>query len=187
MKILKIAGIGLVALFVLVTAVAYLLPTSVVVQRSVVVDAPPETIYSLIANLEEGWPEWSPWNDPKYQIRYSGPKEGVGATSHWQDNGDNQLTIVKADPKKGAEFDLVMMNESFRMKSSLLCEPRGGGKTEVTWSDDIDYSDHLYYRYFGLILDGALGEQMDQGLTKLKTKAETRAKAALTAEKPVVQ
>jgi hypothetical protein len=175
MKVLKIIGVVAVALFVLVTAVAYLLPTSVSVKRSVMVDAPPEAIYPLIANLEEGWPEWSPWNDPKYQITYSGPKEGVGASSHWQDNGDNQLTIVKADPKTGAEYDLVMMNESFRMKSSLLCQPRDG-KTEVTWSDDIDYSNALYSRYFALIIDGPLGQQMEQGLSNLKAKAEARAK-----------
>jgi hypothetical protein len=183
MKILKIVGVGLVVLFVLVTAVGYMLPTSVTVTRSIAVDASPEAIYPLIANLEEGWPQWSPWNDPKYQITYSGPKEGVGAKSHWQDNGDNQLTVVKADPKSGAEFDLVMMNESFRMKSSLLCEPRNG-KTEVTWTDDIDYSDKLYYRYFGLILDGALGAQMDEGLTNLKAKAEAHARD-VTAEQVV--
>jgi hypothetical protein len=186
MKILKIIGVGLVALFVLATAVGYLLPTSVTVTRSITVDAPPEAIYPLIANLEEGWPEWSPWNDPKYQITYSGPKEGVGAMSHWQDNGDNHLTIVKADPRTGAEYDLVMMNESFHMKSSLLCEPRGG-KTEVTWKDHVDYGEHLYYRYFGLIIDGPLGAEMDKGLANLKTKAEARAKDDLTAEKPVIQ
>jgi hypothetical protein len=78
---------------------------------------------------------------------------------------------VKADPKTGAEYDLVMMNESFRMKSSLLCQPRDG-KTEVTWTDDIDYGKHLYYRYFGLMVDGALGAEMEKGLAKLKTTAE---------------
>ena len=186
MKILTIIGAVLVALFVVITAVGYLLPASVAVTRSITVDAPPEAIYPLIANLEEGWPQWSPWNDPKYQIRYSGPKEGVGATSHWQDNGDNQLTITKADPRTGAEYDLVMMNESFRMKSSLLCEPRGGG-TQVVWKDDIDYSNHIYWRYFGLMVDGALGAQMDQGLANLKAKAEARAKNELTAEKPTIQ
>jgi hypothetical protein len=176
MKLVKIIGAALVALFVLLTAVGFLLPSHAAVQRSIVIDAAPETIYPLIANLEEGWAEWSPWHDPvKYQSRYTGPKEGVGATHTFEDNGKGQLTIVKADPKTGVEYDLLLMNESFRLKSSLLCAPRDG-KTEVTWSDDVDYGSNPYYRYFGLMIEGPLGEELEKGLSKLKVKAEERAK-----------
>ena len=185
-RFLKWGGIGLLGLFILVTAVGFLLPSRVEVTRSVTTSAPPETIYPLIANLEKGWPEWSPWEqerDADAQFEYSGPSEGVGATQVFQDNGEGRLTITKADPSTGIEYDLVLMNESFRLKGSLLCSPKDDGRTEVVFKDEIDYGANPYWRYFGLIIEGPLGDQLAEGLANLKTKAEARADAALTAQK----
>ncbi len=188
-KVLKVTGIVLVSLFVLVTAVGYLLPSHALVSRSITIEARPEAIYPLIANLEEGWTQWSPWTPEAYpdmQSRYTGPKEGVGATHQFESDGEGRLTLTKADPKTGIEYDLLLMDESFHLKGSLLCQARGE-KTEVTWTDDVDHGNNPFYRYFGLMIKEPLAAELDKGLAKLKTKAEARAKNEMTAETPVIQ
>ena len=177
LKILKIVLGGLAALVVVVTAVGFLLPREIRVEREVLIDAPPESIYPLIADLEEGWSQWSPWRASKLPgavYEYSGPKVGLGATQVFRsdDDGDGKLTIVKADPSRGVEYDLWLMNETFKLKGSLLCEPKGE-RTRLVWTDDIDYGNNPYYRYFGLIIEGPLGNQLQEGLTELKKTVET--------------
>jgi hypothetical protein len=181
-KALKIAGISLAGLFLLVTVVGLFLPTKIHVQRSIEMRADAKDVYPLIANLKDGWTQWSPFGveeDPGMQMKYSGAEEGVGATQSWDGPkmGDGRMTIVKADPARGAEYDLWVMHDSFRIDGALICEPAAGG-TKVTWTGDWEYGSNPYERYMGLLADGMLGDSFEKGLNKLKRKVEARAVAA---------
>jgi hypothetical protein len=173
MRKLKIILGGLAAAFVLVTAVGFLLPGTMHVERSVVIDAPPEEIYPLIANFEDGWSRWNPFTDGNMALTYEGPKEGVGARQVWvqEDGGDGAMTITNADPQRGVEFDLVMMQESFRLEGSLLCEPAEGG-TKLTWIDDMEVGSNPYSRYMALIIGASIGNHFEDGLDTIKDIAE---------------
>jgi hypothetical protein len=159
----------------------FLLPESVILERSVVVDADPEDIYPLIGDFERGWPQWSPWShreDPEMVLRYSGPDHGVGASQSWDSPlmGDGRMVITEADPGRGVVFDVMLMRDSFRLSSSLICEPADEG-TRVVWSDRIHYGNNPFRRYMQLLVSGPLGDQMDQGLSQLQRQAEARAVA----------
>jgi hypothetical protein len=93
--------IGVVVLIVLAVGVAYLLPRHVVVEREVVIDAPPEVVFDHVNSLQ-AFSEWSPWGDydPDMQVMYSGPETGVGNTMEWTSdhrnvgNGRQEITEV---------------------------------------------------------------------------------------------
>lgn len=171
-KKLKYVLGGTAALFVVVTAVGFVLPSQMEVVRSVVIDAPPEQIYPLINDFERGWSQWNPFTKPEMDIRYTGPNAGVGAQQHWVDgNDDGSMTITRSDPQRGVEFDLVMMQESFRLTGSLLCEPAGEG-TKLTWTDRMDMGNNPYRRYMALVLEPAIGSEFEVGLQSLKELAE---------------
>jgi carbon monoxide dehydrogenase subunit G len=177
-KFLKITAFVVAGLFVAVTAGGFLLPRKMRVSRSITVGAPPEAIYPLIANLKDGWAQWSPFGPAVYQnlkMEYSGPAEGVGAVQRWDspDSGDGYLRITRADPARGVEMELGMMQETYKATGSLLCEPATDG-TRVTWTDEFDYGNNPYRRYMSLIIGGALEQSFDQGLTALKKKVEER-------------
>ncbi|MEM8951205.1 MAG: SRPBCC family protein, partial [Pseudomonadota bacterium] len=78
--ILKYAG--LVVLVVL--AIAYILPGSVHVKRTTVIDAAPGEVFALV-NSFENFNRWSPWyeRDPDGDYRIEGPEQGVGARMTW--------------------------------------------------------------------------------------------------------
>jgi hypothetical protein len=174
MRKLKIIGGGLAAVFVIVTAVGFMLPSEMAVERSVVVDASPQEIYPLISDFERGWSQWNPFTEPGMEFTYEGPESGVGAQQYWvEGDNDGTMTITKADPERGVEFDLVMMQESFRLTGSLLCEQADAG-TKLTWTDKMDLGSNPYRRYLGLFFEPAIGEEFEKGLTDLKQVAESQ-------------
>src|SRR5688572_27579762 len=112
MKILKIAGVSLVALAVVLTAVGFLLPSRQRITRSVEVKAPVSAVFPLINNLKGGWTQWNPFvspDDKTYQISYSGPEEGVGASRAWdgETTGEGKMKILRADPTRGVDYEVV--------------------------------------------------------------------------------
>lgn len=177
-KVLKIAALSAAGLFVVVTAVGFLLPQKLRAERSVVVNAPPEAVYPFIANFKDGWSQWSPFTTPDMTFSYDGPEVGVGAEQRWNaaESGDGWLRIVKADPSRGVEMEMGMMQDSYKATASLLCEPTAQG-TEVTWTDDIDMGSNPYRRYLGLVLGPMIESEFDKGLAALKVKVEASAVA----------
>jgi hypothetical protein len=187
MKKLKIVLAVLAGLFVVITAVGFLLPSKMTVNRSVIVAAPPSAVYPLIANFKTGWSQWNPFDDdaPDMKYEFSGPDEGVGAAQAWdsKDTGDGKMTITRADPAYGVDVDLTLMQESFRLKGALLCEPAAGG-TKVTWTDEMELGGNPYRRYMGRFLESAIGSEFEKGLNTLREKAEAKVATATPAPAP---
>ena len=185
MKKLKIAGLSLVALLVVLTAVGFLLPSKQRITRTVEVKAPVSAVFPLINNLPKGWTQWNPFvvaGDPTYQVSYSGPEEGVGAAQAWdgKETGEGKLKILRADPTQGIDYEVVLMHGSYRLEGSFACEPKGQ-VTTLTWVCDMDYGNNPIDRYFGLAMDGLLGKDMQKGLDTIREKSEAAALAAASA------
>lgn len=175
MRLLRNLVLGLIGLAVVLAAAAYLLPRQVSVARSVSIAAPPEKVFPYVNSLQK-FTEWSPWaaKDPGMKVTHEGPAEGVGAKMTWaSDNADvgtgtqeitesvpgervvNRLEFGGMAPA-GAYFDL---------------EPEGEG-TLVTWTVEMDMGMNPVGRWFGLMMDGMVGKDFDQGLGNLKALAE---------------
>jgi hypothetical protein len=179
-RVLKGAGVSIAVLFVGVTLVGLFLPTTLHVERSIVVGARPEDIYPLIADFKTGWKDWSPFENESddMQMRYEGPEIGVGAQQSWTSAkmGDGHMMLTQADPQKGVSYDLSLMHDAYRLEGSLVCAPASDG-TRVTWVDDIAYGSNPYRRYMGVLIKKPLGDAFDKGLAALKRKAEARSAA----------
>ncbi|WII72595.1 SRPBCC family protein [Bdellovibrio sp. 22V] len=157
--------------------IGLLLPARWSVERSVYIQAPPTTIYPLVANFKEGWTQWSAFDyeDPAIKYAYSGPLEGKGASRSWVSAkmGNGSQTITKADPLSGVEFELLMEGNSFRMKGEIIFTPSGEG-TQVKWRDSGDVGANPVYRYLALFMDKFMGETFEKSLDSLKRKAEEK-------------
>ena len=186
MKKLKIAGASIAALLVVLTAVGFLLPSRSSIQRSVTVKAPMAAVFPLLNNLKTGFASWNPFvsaDDKTYHVSYSGPEEGVGATQAWdgKTTGEGTMKILRADPTRGVDYEVVLMHGSYRLGSSFSCEPKGQ-TTVVTWTCDMEYGNNPINRYFGAFMaEDGLGHQMQQGLENLGKRAEAAAVATAPA------
>jgi uncharacterized protein YndB with AHSA1/START domain len=168
--------IGVVVLIVLAVGVAYLLPKHVVVEREVVIDAPPEVVFDHVNSLQ-AFSEWSPWGDydPDMQVMYSGPETGVGNTMEWTSdhrnvgNGRQEITEVIENQAVRTSLAFDGMGEA---EAWWLLAPEGGG-TRVTWGLESDMGNSPIGRWMGLMLDGFVGADYERGLEQLRMAVES--------------
>jgi hypothetical protein len=135
-----------------------------------------------VSLFQDGWTQWNPFDDEDKTFRYTyaGPKDGVGATTSWDSDssGDGHMTITRADPKSGVDYDLALMHDSYRLAGSLTCEPAGAGETKVTWGGDFDMTTNPYRKLMGPVTKAIISKEFDRGLATIKATVEKRPVAA---------
>ncbi len=167
------------AIFVVLLAIVlfvggYFISPKFSVTRSVVINAPAEKVYAMVAN-PRGWKEWSVWNrrDPAMKIEYSGPESGAGAAWAWQSKseGDGKMTFTAADPPKLVAFDLYIPDFGTTSKGELRFVPEGSA-TRVSWTMNGDMGTNPLFHWFALGADSMTGPDFEGGLANLKALAE---------------
>lgn len=178
---LKKILIGIVALLVLATGAALMMPSKWHVERAVSVKAKPETIYASVADLKQ-WETWAAWNkamDPSAKWDFSGSAVGQGAVMSWKGSkmGTGTLTLTKGDPKTGISYEMKMERMQTPAIGTIAFAAEGEG-TKVTWVDDGDFGMFLPGRFMVGMMQKTLGQQFEEGLGRLKTSSEKAQVAA---------
>jgi polyketide cyclase/dehydrase/lipid transport protein len=173
MKKVLIAILGLIVL-VLVGA-TLILPREVPVERKVVVDAAPDRIYPYLVDLKK-WQEWNAWaaKDPNMKVTYGEKVEGEGASYSWvsETQGSGSMTITKVIEPTRVETKMDFGDQGtatayFELKNT------GDDKTEVTWHMVADMGSNPIGKIFGLMMDGMVGPDFEDGLQRLKKLSES--------------
>ena len=163
-------------------AVGFLLPRYVHVERSIAIDRPAATVFTIL-NSYRNFLAWAPWTarDPDARYELSGPASGVGARLSW--SGDPRLVgtgwqeIVASDP-----YRRVAMNLHFDQQGtaqSYFDITAAGQGIQLTWGFDTDLLEGqglyggLLARYFGLFFDRWIGSDYEKGLARLKALVES--------------
>lgn len=172
---------AIVIALVLFLVVGLVLPREVHVERTMAIDRPASTVFTLL-NSFESFSEWSPWSerDPDIVYEYSGPAIGAGAHMSW--SGDPRLVgngwqeIIESKPWALIRVQLEL-DQQGRAISYFQIDPAGSG-TRLTWGFDSNlvegqgFFGALLARYFGLFFDQWIGADYEQGLMRLKAFAE---------------
>lgn len=152
-------------------------PDSFAVQRSTLIEAPPEQIFPLIDDLR-AQSAWSPFEkDPAMKRTHSGPPRGPGAVYAWEGDrrvGAGQITVTDSTPPSKVVLSLRMLRP---FKADNVVEftlDRVGAGTRVTWA--MRGRSPFMAKLMGLFMncDKMIGSQFEEGLAKLKTLVETQ-------------
>jgi effector-binding domain-containing protein len=174
MRFLKRLLVFLAGVVVLLVCVAFFLPDSAHVERSITIARPTSQVFSVLNSFRR-FNDWSPWFDIDPQAKYtiSGPATGVGAKSSWvgnKDVGSGSQEIIESKP-----YEIVRMALDFgdmgKSTATFHLVPAAQA-TQVTWSLDMGFNGKLISRYFGLMMDSMIGKDYDKGLARLKTLVE---------------
>ena len=176
LKILAIAGVVLVIVVAAILIYAATKPNDFRVQRSIVIKAPPEKIFPLIADLH-GWASWSPYEkkDPAMKRSFSGAPSGKGAVYEWDGNknvGKGRMEVIENTPpsKVAIKLDFFSPFEAHNTAEFTLVPQ--GDSTTVTWAM---YGPSPYMaKVMGTIMnmDKMIGTDFADGLVNLKALAE---------------
>ncbi|MCB1228903.1 MAG: SRPBCC family protein [Verrucomicrobiae bacterium] len=167
-----LAGL-LILLIVVFVALYALAPAEVRVERSIVIDAPPEAIFPKVNDLK-AWRTWSPWmlREPDMKSTYSGPETGLGAKTSWesetQGSGSQVITESVPNERIATALDFGGMGTA---TSDWSFAAEGDG-TKVTWGMNTGPSKNPISRLFNLMMDKMVGPDYESGLANLKKEVE---------------
>jgi len=175
-KTILLGALGCLVLFAgVVLAAASTKPAIFRVERSIVVNAPPERITPHLTDLRK-WTTWSPWEkvDPDMKREYSGAESGVGAKYAW--DGDNnigagQLEVTEATPEK-VRFNLDFLRPmECHNTAEFLMAPESDG-TKLTWVMQGENTFMGKVAQVFIDVEEMCGSQFNEGLRNLKGLAE---------------
>jgi len=174
-----IKRILLILLFfiILVVVVSFFLPSSIRVEKKIIIDADKELVFKQVIDLKN-WKNWAPWalKDPQIFINdnaYSNPSSGEGATFDWSSENDEvgsgNIKIIKSDLNSYIENRI-----NFGMAESsdkwVFNEVEEG--VEVVWGMEIDFGFNPVSKFYGLFLEDEIAPDLELGLSRLKTFTE---------------
>jgi len=173
-SVLKKAIFAVLLLPILLILIAFFLPASYRVERSLAINAAPETIFPYLNELRH-WPEWTAWNtnrEPSLVYIPAGPPAGVGAVQSWTArSGNGSIKLTESDPDHGIGYELNFNEGRFISTGRIDLIPLTNG-TRVVWSNYGDFGRNPVGRYLGLLMDKWLGNDFETGLQNLKTKTQ---------------
>jgi hypothetical protein len=174
--LLKILA-GILILIAAFFGVAALQPAEFSISRSVMVDAPPATVFAQINDFHK-WEHWSPWAklDPEMKTSYSGPVAGPGTSYAWEGNGQvgaGKMTIASSEAPSVVRIDLEFLKPmQAKNLTEFRIEPQGTG-SQVTWS--MSGERNLVSKAMGLVMsmEQMIGPDFERGLLALKSVSES--------------
>lgn len=151
-------------------------PDTFRVERSAIINAPPENIFPLINDFRK-WEPWSPWEkvDPAVKRTYSGTASGEGAVYEWSGNkniGQGRMEIIESSPpsKIKLKIDFIKPFEAHNTIEFTLVPQ--GGSTLVTQA--MYGPSPFISRLMGIFcsMDKMVGRKYEEGLANLKALSE---------------
>lgn len=153
---------------------ALLLPGEARVERSIVIAAPPDKVYAIVADLRR-LPEWSPWveADPQAKFSFEGPTEGAGQVMRWASGnpmvGSGTLRVTEATPN--LRVATASDYTGFGTSTAMMDVAPDGAGTKLTWVFQSQLPG-VIDRWAGLGIDRSVGAEYEKALAKLKALAE---------------
>lgn len=177
MKALKTIGIILAVVVVIFLLLGLIAPKKFNVERSIVVNVPRETVFPYLQNFEKQR-QWTVWNerDPNMEAEIIGTDGTVGAINRWKSkvegNGEQEIVAIQPNERVESKLRFEGMGES---NASLAVADVDGG-TKITWN--MNGSMPFPWNVMGMFMNfnKMLGNDFDNGLTKLKTMIESMPK-----------
>jgi len=180
LTILIVAGVAVAIAAAVLLVLAARRPDTFSYGRSVIIAAPPERIFPLIAD-PMAFNTWNPFNEePSIKGTYSGPARGPGARYTFESRkaGTGYTEILEEHAPRHLVVRLVMTRPmACDNRVDFHLEPVSGG-TRVTWAMSGPMT------FVGKIMNQVIdcermcGNQFTRGLGKLKSLVEGEAIAA---------
>ncbi|HYX39578.1 MAG TPA: SRPBCC family protein [Oligoflexus sp.] len=178
-KALKYALAGLVTLIVLLLITASLQPTQWSIERSTLIKAPREKVWTIVSDLNR-YNEWNSFAqmDPAAKTTVEGPAATVGSTYAWdgQESGAGKMTTTTVIPGQQIDFKLEFLRPVPANNAASFIVQDEAGLTKMTW-----VMNGKHEGIIGLIsramhlcisIDSMLGGSFESGLAVLKEIAE---------------
>ncbi|MBL7741379.1 MAG: SRPBCC family protein [Chitinophagaceae bacterium] len=165
MRLIKLALLSFIFLFLLVTIISLFVPSHVIISRAINIKANKDSVLSQIKDPAR-WKNWHPGLDTAQQLMVEGKVNGVVLDA----TDITKPIIIILD--KVSEEEVTAMFFPRKMKPvkntwRAITHP-GSDSTTVQWSMDFHLRWYPWEKFGSLMLERSHGTKMEQGLTNLK-------------------
>jgi hypothetical protein len=175
--VLAILGLFGLVVVVVILALAASRPDTFRIERSSVVNAPPEKLFPLIDDFNR-WGAWSPWEklDPNLKRTYSGAAKGKGAVYEWEGNreaGQGRMEIVESTPSSRVLIKLDFFKPFEAHNQADFTLNPDGSSTRVVWAMTGPHPFPMKVMSVFMSMDSLVGKDFEKGLAAMKAIAES--------------
>ena len=165
MKLLKFILLTLMLLLVIGALYLGSLDGKYDVKRSMVVQAPPEVVFSEL-NDYRNWEEWGPWyeEDSTIAVTYGEKTSGVGASYTWTGaDGNGRMRTLKLEEPTNIDQEIYFETPFGEMRSDILWNVESVDQgTRLTW--EISGEMPFFMRYMASGMEEQMGPMEERGL-----------------------
>jgi len=173
---LVIIAIVLAVAIAVVLILAATKPDSFSVRRAVVINAPAEKVFPLIADFHE-WRKWSPWEDrdPELKRTYGGAERGKGAVYTWEGNrnvGSGRMEILEANSPSLVKIQLDFLKPFEAHNVAEFTMLPQANATNLSWvmSGPASFTSKVMQVFMSF--DRMIGKDFEAGLARIKSVSE---------------
>lgn len=154
----------------------FLLPNQLEITRTITIERPRASVFAMINDLRIAR-EWSPYSARDPDAEYTISQEpGIGQSMRWRSNvreiGDGSMTIVDSIDNETVDSLIEVKNASLNSRLDLRRQEQG---TLVEWRVSAVCAEgaiNVPCRYMNLIMRSTVEGNLDDGLARLKDRAE---------------
>ena len=185
MKAFKVIVLFIGSLAALFLLIAFFLPKTFTLEKSILIQAPADSVFAYVADLKHR-SEWDPWLavEPEAQTIVFG--RGEGARWEWEGTviGKGRLTIKQITPGKSILSHVTFLSPQTGEADISWRFDASENVTKVTWGFSMPLT-YPFNRYGGLFMEKYLAPFYIRGLAKIKTILETPPQAEIAPKNPM--
>lgn len=172
MRFLKILVLFLLAITLVFLFFTFNLPDNIEIENSIIIDAPVETIYNYLIDLNN-YPNWTNWKDYDSTIIYSISKISMGQNAEitWESekHPTTHFKIIEANRYHRILFQLIWDNNlvynEFIIKES-------NNNSLLTSKHNKELGSNPITKFFGSMMEREYLGEFDKIMTKIKNNIE---------------
>ena len=166
-----------VLLAVVIVVLALVAPKGATVERSIVVNVPPEKAFDYLRSLKN-FESWSPWGkrDPDMQRGIRGTDGELGSVAWWKGNkqvGEGEQEVVKLESPTHIGMELRFLKPFKATNEAWFKLASVANGTKVSWGFHAVFKPPMNIMMMFMNMDKAIGKDYEEGLASLKKTLET--------------
>jgi len=170
LKHIKPLLLGVAVLFIAIFLISLLMPSRVMTVRTIVINAPVDSIYHQVADVNQ-WKYWQPFfKENQSQIKISNP----AYSAEWEQNGSSMSLKVISDSAYSFHWSIGRSGSPDVDYRLTLSPVSGSAAIQAEWSAITNLGWLPWNKFSGIFMDQVTGPGYLQALEALKTLCENK-------------
>jgi len=172
MKFVRGIAFGAVGLFLVVTLLSLLIPSKIMTSKSVLINAPEDSILRLISDLKE-WEKWHPvFNQAGLAFEVSSPSKGKNARISWKSDKKVNRIMITSETADDVRFNVDRKGERTVENSIVIVPMEGTTEFLVEWRALNTSKWYPWEKFAGIFVSQITGPGYEAALQGLKNYTE---------------